>query len=194
MKNKVNITGKTLIDLGFRSGKWFPEAIEYINTSTIGDRNTVGATSIINWSTFTHAYSAAAHCDTHECSGTLWCTSSGEFWLCPGVLLSNIFGISYALEESFAIALVSSYSNLFIISPTCSLVPVCGVLDPTMVLARATTIAYYWGRDVRCRERSRYFVFGLLATFKKRRGITGKLPCGLCCQWRECNLVIVDRD
>ncbi|KAA1246817.1 RtcB family protein [Aquimarina sp. RZ0] len=32
MENKVNITGKTLIDLGFRSAKWFPEAINYINT------------------------------------------------------------------------------------------------------------------------------------------------------------------
>lgn len=37
MKNKVNITGKTLIDLGFRSGKWFPEAIEYINTNQLED-------------------------------------------------------------------------------------------------------------------------------------------------------------
>ncbi|WP_299898592.1 RtcB family protein [uncultured Aquimarina sp.] len=37
MKNKVNITGKTLIDLGFRSGKWFPEAIEYINANQLED-------------------------------------------------------------------------------------------------------------------------------------------------------------
>ena len=29
------ITGKELIDLGFRSGKWFPEAIEYINTNQL---------------------------------------------------------------------------------------------------------------------------------------------------------------
>ena len=29
---KTNITGKTLIELGFRSGKWFPEAIAHINT------------------------------------------------------------------------------------------------------------------------------------------------------------------
>lgn len=35
MENKTNITGKTLIDLGFRSGKWFPEAIEYINTNQL---------------------------------------------------------------------------------------------------------------------------------------------------------------
>lgn len=35
MKNTVNITGKELIDLGFRSGKWFPEAIEYINTNQL---------------------------------------------------------------------------------------------------------------------------------------------------------------
>ncbi|MDY8134629.1 RtcB family protein [Aquimarina sp. 2201CG5-10] len=32
MENKIYITGKTLIDLGFRSGKWFPEAINHINT------------------------------------------------------------------------------------------------------------------------------------------------------------------
>ena len=35
MENKVNITGKTLIELGFRSGKWFPEAITYINTNQL---------------------------------------------------------------------------------------------------------------------------------------------------------------
>ena len=35
MKNTVNITGKELIDLGFRSGKWFPEAIEYINANQL---------------------------------------------------------------------------------------------------------------------------------------------------------------
>ena len=35
MENTVNITGKELIDLGFRSGKWFPEAIEYINTNQL---------------------------------------------------------------------------------------------------------------------------------------------------------------
>jgi len=34
-ENKVNINGNTLIDLGFRSGKWFPEAIEYINTNQL---------------------------------------------------------------------------------------------------------------------------------------------------------------
>ena len=37
MKNKINITGKTLIDLGFRSGKWFPKAIEHINTHQLAD-------------------------------------------------------------------------------------------------------------------------------------------------------------
>lgn len=31
MENKTNITGKTLIELGFKSGKWFPEAIAHIN-------------------------------------------------------------------------------------------------------------------------------------------------------------------
>ena len=35
MKNKTNITGKTLIELGFRSGKWFPEAIDHINTNQL---------------------------------------------------------------------------------------------------------------------------------------------------------------
>ena len=35
MKNTVNITGKELIDLGFRSGKWFPEAIDYINANQL---------------------------------------------------------------------------------------------------------------------------------------------------------------
>jgi len=32
MKIFTPITGKTLIELGFRSGKWFPEAISHINT------------------------------------------------------------------------------------------------------------------------------------------------------------------
>ena len=31
----MKITGKTLIDLGFKSGKWFPEAIEYINNNEL---------------------------------------------------------------------------------------------------------------------------------------------------------------
>ncbi len=35
MKNTVNITGKTLIALGFKSGKWFPEAITYINDNQL---------------------------------------------------------------------------------------------------------------------------------------------------------------
>lgn len=35
MKNKIKITGKTLIDLGFRSGKWFPEAIDFININQL---------------------------------------------------------------------------------------------------------------------------------------------------------------
>ncbi len=35
MENKVNITGKTLIALGFRSGKWFPEAIDHINSNQL---------------------------------------------------------------------------------------------------------------------------------------------------------------
>ena len=35
MENKIKITGKTLIDLGFRSGKWFPDAIEHINTNQL---------------------------------------------------------------------------------------------------------------------------------------------------------------
>ena len=35
MKTKINITGKTLIELGFRSGKWFPEAIAYVNNNQL---------------------------------------------------------------------------------------------------------------------------------------------------------------
>lgn len=35
MKTKTNITGKILIDLGFRAGKWFPEAIDHINTNQL---------------------------------------------------------------------------------------------------------------------------------------------------------------
>lgn len=35
MENTENITGKTLIDLGFKSGKWFPEAIAHINTNQL---------------------------------------------------------------------------------------------------------------------------------------------------------------
>lgn len=32
MENKVKVTGKTLIELGFRPDKWFNEALEHINT------------------------------------------------------------------------------------------------------------------------------------------------------------------
>ncbi|WP_206604196.1 RtcB family protein [Aquimarina sediminis] len=35
MKKKINVTGKTLIELGFKSGKWFPEAMDYINTNQL---------------------------------------------------------------------------------------------------------------------------------------------------------------
>ncbi|GAA3510181.1 RtcB family protein [Aquimarina addita] len=35
MENKIKITGKTLIGLGFRSGKWFPDAIDHINTNQL---------------------------------------------------------------------------------------------------------------------------------------------------------------
>ena len=35
MDNKTNITGKTLIELGFKSGKWFPEALNHINTNQL---------------------------------------------------------------------------------------------------------------------------------------------------------------
>ena len=34
METRKNITGKTLIALGFESGKWFPEAIEHLNKKT----------------------------------------------------------------------------------------------------------------------------------------------------------------
>jgi len=33
MEKTTNITGKTLIDLGLKPGKWFPEAIDHINTN-----------------------------------------------------------------------------------------------------------------------------------------------------------------
>ena len=36
METRINITGKTLIELGFESGKWFPEAIEYVNCNQLG--------------------------------------------------------------------------------------------------------------------------------------------------------------
>jgi RNA-splicing ligase RtcB len=35
MENKVKITGNTLIAMGFRSGKWFKEALEYINENEL---------------------------------------------------------------------------------------------------------------------------------------------------------------
>ncbi|MDC8002913.1 RtcB family protein [Aureisphaera galaxeae] len=35
MENKKNITGKELIALGLKPGKWFPEAIEHINTHAL---------------------------------------------------------------------------------------------------------------------------------------------------------------
>ena len=37
METRINITGKTLIELGFESGKWFPEAIEYVNSNQLGE-------------------------------------------------------------------------------------------------------------------------------------------------------------
>lgn len=35
MKNKVTITGKELIAMGFKSGKWIPEALDHINTNQL---------------------------------------------------------------------------------------------------------------------------------------------------------------
>jgi len=35
MENKTNITGNTLIELGFKSGKWFKDALEHINTNQL---------------------------------------------------------------------------------------------------------------------------------------------------------------
>ncbi|WP_340199381.1 RtcB family protein [Ascidiimonas sp. W6] len=35
MENKTTITGKTLIELGFRPGKWYKEAIEHINANQL---------------------------------------------------------------------------------------------------------------------------------------------------------------
>lgn len=37
METRINITGKTLIELGFESGKWFPEAIEHVNNNQLGE-------------------------------------------------------------------------------------------------------------------------------------------------------------
>ncbi|MFI1770647.1 RtcB family protein [Thalassobellus citreus] len=37
MENRTNITGHTLIEMGFRSGKWFKEAIEHINENQLRD-------------------------------------------------------------------------------------------------------------------------------------------------------------
>ena len=37
MENKTVITGKELIEMGFKSGKWFPEAIEYINGNDLSE-------------------------------------------------------------------------------------------------------------------------------------------------------------
>ncbi|MFS4448003.1 RtcB family protein [Maribacter sp. 2307UL18-2] len=35
MENRVNITGKELISMGFKSGKWIPEALAHINTNQL---------------------------------------------------------------------------------------------------------------------------------------------------------------
>lgn len=35
MKNERHITGKDLIEMGFKSGKWFPEAMEHINSNEL---------------------------------------------------------------------------------------------------------------------------------------------------------------
>ena len=35
MENYQNISGDTLIELGYRPGKWFKEAIEYINENQL---------------------------------------------------------------------------------------------------------------------------------------------------------------
>lgn len=37
MKNKQHITGKEIIALGFRSGKWFPEALAHINDNQLNE-------------------------------------------------------------------------------------------------------------------------------------------------------------
>ncbi len=37
MKNEINITGNTLIELGFLPGKWFRDAIDYINTNQLSE-------------------------------------------------------------------------------------------------------------------------------------------------------------
>ncbi|MCG1035042.1 RtcB family protein [Polaribacter sargassicola] len=41
MKNKVKITGKEIIALGFKSGKWFPEAIAHINANELSETDMI---------------------------------------------------------------------------------------------------------------------------------------------------------
>ncbi len=41
MENTTKITGQTLIDLGFKSAKWFKEAIEFINNSDLSQEEIV---------------------------------------------------------------------------------------------------------------------------------------------------------
>ncbi|WP_410529726.1 RtcB family protein [Tenacibaculum sp. E3R01] len=41
MENKTKITGKELIEMGFKSGKWFPEAMEYINSNELSEKETL---------------------------------------------------------------------------------------------------------------------------------------------------------
>lgn len=42
MKNKVKITGKEIIALGFKPGKWFPEAITHINANELSETDMIG--------------------------------------------------------------------------------------------------------------------------------------------------------
>ena len=37
MEHKINISGKEIIEMGFKPGKWFPKAIEYINTNNLSE-------------------------------------------------------------------------------------------------------------------------------------------------------------
>ena len=41
MENKMKITGKELINLGYKPGKWFAEAMEYINENELSEEETL---------------------------------------------------------------------------------------------------------------------------------------------------------
>ena len=49
MEHKINISGKEIIEMGFKPGKWFPKAIEYINTNNLSEnRQQLRKPSVLN--------------------------------------------------------------------------------------------------------------------------------------------------